>query len=77
MDKFVSVERANMSFKTKQGTFVALKDVNVAIREGEFMTLIGHSGCGKSTLLNLVAGLVKPTSGVLLCAGREIGRAHV
>ena len=72
MDKFVSVERANMSFKTKQGTFIALKDVNVAIREGEFMTLIGHSGCGKSTLLNLVAGLVKPTSGVLLCAGREI-----
>ena len=72
MDKFVSVERANMSFKTKQGTFIALKDVNVAIREGEFMTLIGHSGCGKSTLLNLVAGLITPTSGVLLCAGREI-----
>ncbi len=72
MQKFVSVEQANMSFKTKQGSFVALKDVNLSIHEGEFVTLIGHSGCGKSTLLNMVAGLLEPTSGVLLCAGREI-----
>src|SRR3954470_16659836 len=72
MEKFVSVEQANMAFKTKQGSFIALKDVNVSIREGEFVTLIGHSGCGKSTLLNMVAGLLQPTSGVLLCAGREI-----
>src|SRR5450631_628104 len=72
MEKFVSVEQANMSFKTKHGSFIALKDVNVSIREGEFVTLIGHSGCGKSTLLNLVAGLLKPSTGVLLCAGREI-----
>ena len=36
------------------------------------MTLIGHSGCGKSTLLNLVAGLLAPTRGVQICAGREI-----
>ncbi len=72
MEKFVSVEQANMSFKTKGGSFVALQDINVSIREGEFVTLIGHSGCGKSTLLNMVAGLLQPTSGVLLCAGREI-----
>jgi nitrate/nitrite transport system ATP-binding protein len=72
MEKFVSVEQANMSFKTKSGSFIALKDVNMSMREGEFVTLIGHSGCGKSTLLNMVAGLLQPTSGVLLCAGREI-----
>src|SRR3978361_2052493 len=72
MEKFVSVEQANMAFKTKQGSFIALKNINVSIREGEFVTLIGHSGCGKSTLLNMVAGLLQPTSGVLLCAGREI-----
>src|SRR3954463_297671 len=72
MEKFVSVEQANMAFKTKQGSFIALKDINVSIPAGEFVTLIGHSGCGKSTLLNMVAGLLQPTSGVLLCAGREI-----
>jgi len=72
MERFVAVEKVGMRFKTKQGVFVALQDVNLAIREGEFVTLIGHSGCGKSTLLNLVAGLLTPTDGVLLCAGREI-----
>jgi nitrate/nitrite transport system ATP-binding protein len=42
------------------------------VAKGEFVTLIGHSGCGKSTLLNLIAGLLKPSDGVLLCANREI-----
>src|SRR5437667_4845562 len=72
MDKFVSIEKVSMVFNTKQGGFTALQDIDLSIAEGEFVTLIGHSGCGKSTLLNLVAGLLKPTSGILLCAGREI-----
>jgi nitrate/nitrite transport system ATP-binding protein len=72
MEKFVSVEKVSMTFSTKLGSFMALKDINVTIAEGEFVSLIGHSGCGKSTLLNLVAGLLKPTSGVQICAGREI-----
>jgi nitrate/nitrite transport system ATP-binding protein len=72
MEKFVLVEKIDMTFKTKRGGFVALRDINLSIGEGEFVTLIGHSGCGKSTLLNLVAGLLTPSSGVLICAGREI-----
>jgi len=72
MEKFVLVENIDMSFKTPRGSFVALKDINLSIGEGEFVTLIGHSGCGKSTLLNLVAGLLVQTNGVLICAGREI-----
>jgi nitrate/nitrite transport system ATP-binding protein len=72
MEKFVLVEKIDMTFKTKRGSFVALRDINLSIGEGEFVTLIGHSGCGKSTLLNLVAGLLAPSSGVLICAGREI-----
>jgi nitrate/nitrite transport system ATP-binding protein len=51
---------------------VALRDIDLSIAEGEFVTLIGHSGCGKSTLLNLIAGLTAPTAGALICAGREI-----
>jgi nitrate/nitrite transport system ATP-binding protein len=70
--RYVLVEDVQMSFDTKQGPFIALRDITLNIRRGEFITLIGHSGCGKSTLLNLIAGLLFPTSGVMLCAEREI-----
>lgn len=72
MKKIVQIENVGQTFDTKNGKFVALRDVNLDIREGEFVTLIGHSGCGKSTLLNLIAGLTKPTSGSMLCDSREI-----
>jgi nitrate/nitrite transport system ATP-binding protein len=61
-----------MVFETKKGSFHALREIDLTIARGEFVTLIGHSGCGKSTLLNLIAGLLKPTGGVLLCDQREI-----
>jgi len=72
MEKYVHLENVNMVFNTKKGAFVALKDINLNIDQGEFISIIGHSGCGKSTVLNLVAGLLSPTSGTMLCAGREI-----
>ncbi|MGB9192357.1 MAG: ABC transporter ATP-binding protein, partial [Azonexus sp.] len=73
MEKFVQIEKVGQTFDTKKGKFVALRDIDLTIKQGEFIALIGHSGCGKSTLLNLIAGLSKPTTGVLLCDGREIG----
>jgi len=72
MEKFVRIENVGQTFKTKKGPFVALRDVNLTIARGEFITLIGHSGCGKSTLLNLLAGLDRPSGGALICAEREI-----
>ncbi|ODV40719.1 nitrate ABC transporter ATP-binding protein [Cupriavidus sp. UYMMa02A] len=72
MEKFLSIEHVGQTFRTRKGPFVALRDVNLQISQGEFITLIGHSGCGKSTLLNLIAGLATPSSGALICAGREI-----
>ncbi|HMX15718.1 MAG TPA: ABC transporter ATP-binding protein, partial [Rhodocyclaceae bacterium] len=68
----VKIENVGQTFDTKQGRFTALRDINLEIHGGEVVSLIGHSGCGKSTLLNLIAGLTRPTSGVLLCDGREI-----
>ena len=68
----VKIENVGQAFSTKSGKFTALRDINLDVQEGEVVTLIGHSGCGKSTLLNLIAGLSLPTSGVLLCDGREI-----
>ncbi|OGA23561.1 MAG: nitrate ABC transporter ATP-binding protein [Betaproteobacteria bacterium RIFCSPLOWO2_02_FULL_65_24] len=72
MDKYLSIERVGMVFDTRKGPFTALDDIDLAIDQGEFVSLIGHSGCGKSTLLNLVAGLIKPSSGAMILAGREI-----
>jgi nitrate/nitrite transport system ATP-binding protein len=68
----VKIENVGQTFSTKSGKFTALRDINLDVAEGEVVSLIGHSGCGKSTLLNLIAGLSLPTSGVLLCDGREI-----
>ena len=72
MEKFVQIDRVGQTFDTKKGKFVALREIDLILQQGEFVALIGHSGCGKSTLLNLIAGLTKPTTGVLLCDGREI-----
>ena len=69
---FISIEGAEMVFSTRKGKFHALREIDLGIAKGEFVTLIGHSGCGKSTLLNLVAGLLVPTAGVLICDNREI-----
>ena len=73
-DRYVYLENVNMRFVTKKGVFEALKDVNLNIQQGEFVSIIGHSGCGKSTVLNLIAGLLEPSSGHLFCAGREISK---
>jgi len=72
MQDFIKVENAEMVFVTKKGRFHALRNIDLNVAKGEFVTLIGHSGCGKSTLLNLMAGLTLPSSGTLLCDNREI-----
>jgi multiple sugar transport system ATP-binding protein len=51
---------------------VALADLSLTVREGEFLTLLGPSGCGKSTTLNLIAGLLEPTRGDIRIGGRRV-----
>jgi nitrate/nitrite transport system ATP-binding protein len=70
--KFLQIQQVAQSFKTNKGIFQALRDINLNVAKGEFVSLIGHSGCGKSTLLNLIAGLSQPSQGSLICANREI-----
>jgi len=70
--KYLQIEGVAQTFKTAKGDFQALKNIDLTVGKGEFVTLIGHSGCGKSTLLNLIAGLALPTQGTLICANREI-----
>jgi len=61
-----------MAFDTPKGSFVALDNINLKIKKGEFVSLIGHSGCGKSTVLNIVAGLLQATKGGCILDGHEV-----
>ena len=59
-------------FDTAAGPFVAVKDVNATINQGEFVCLLGHSGCGKSTVLSILAGLELATFGGVVIDGTEV-----
>src|ERR1700730_18760640 len=75
MQRYLTIEHLGMTFETKKGPFHALRDIDLEIEKGEFVSLIGHSGCGKSTLLNLLAGLLAPTTGVIICKGKHVSGA--
>lgn len=62
----------DIEFPTPSGPFKALDNVNLKIKKGEYISLIGHSGCGKSTVLNIVAGLYQATKGGVLLDGKEV-----
>ena len=68
----VQVKGVRMVFDTRNGEMVALNGVDLDIHENEFICVVGPSGCGKSTLLNIIAGLTQPTSGTVLCNGKEV-----
>ncbi|NJR49689.1 MAG: ABC transporter substrate-binding protein [Leptolyngbyaceae cyanobacterium CSU_1_3] len=73
MSVFLGIDHVDKVFPlTNGGSYIALKNIDLNVRQGEFVTLIGHSGCGKSTLLSIVAGLDTPTVGGVLLEGRQV-----
>ncbi|WOX05091.1 ABC transporter ATP-binding protein [Microbulbifer pacificus] len=72
MSVLLDISHIDMEFPTPKGPFTALRDVDLKIRQGEFVSLIGHSGCGKSTVLNVVAGLYQATRGGVILSGKEV-----
>ncbi|MFP4371959.1 MAG: ABC transporter ATP-binding protein [Halanaerobium sp.] len=72
MSSYLELKNIKKSFETEKGRKTALKDINLRIKENEFLTILGPSGCGKSTLLKLTAGFIKPDSGQILKNGSLI-----
>nr|MBF0682473.1 ABC transporter ATP-binding protein [Pseudomonas sp.] len=69
---YLSIEHLDKSFVRGSLASQVLKDINLNIAKGEFISIIGHSGCGKSTVLNIVAGLLDPSLGGVILDGKEV-----
>jgi nitrate/nitrite transport system ATP-binding protein len=69
---YLKLDHIDKSFTRGKATTEVLKDVNLVINKGEYVSIIGHSGCGKSTLLNIIAGLTPVTTGAVLLEDREV-----
>src|SRR4249919_2858099 len=72
MTPAVEFDRITCTFAGKAGPYTAVKDVALAIAEGEFVSVVGPTGCGKSTLLNLAAGLLRPSAGAVRILGEPL-----
>ena len=72
-----TIKVQDMSFSYAGSERLILKDINMEVKAGEFVCILGQSGCGKSTFLRLLAGLEKPTEGKLLIDEKEIKGASL
>jgi putative ABC transport system ATP-binding protein len=71
-DHTISLRQVFKTYETPSGPFTALKDINLPIKSGQFVAVVGKSGSGKTTLLNVLAGIDRPTSGRVSIAGTHL-----
>lgn len=68
----INLQGVDKAYKTPAGDFYALRDVNLQVDRGEFITVVGKSGAGKSTLINMITGIDRPSSGQIQVAGQAV-----
>ena len=71
METMIQLNQVHKIYRTEEIETVALENVNLEVKKGEFLAVMGPSGCGKSTLLNVMGLLDAPTSGNVIIAGKE------
>ena len=72
MNKILEIKNVSKKYQHKNGETIAIKDINLKVKEGEFISIIGPSGCGKSTLLSVIAGLEEKTEGEIYIQDEKI-----
>ena len=69
---YLEIKNLEISFPTPKGKYIAVKDINLSIKKGEIISIIGHSGCGKSTIMNAIGGMLTPTGGSVVLDNKNI-----
>ena len=75
-DAILVAENIGVRFETAEGPVIAVDDMTLEVRPGEFLSIIGPSGCGKSTLFNVIGGLLTEHGGKVTVAGETISGPH-
>jgi putative ABC transport system ATP-binding protein len=73
-ESFIALQNVIKTYTTPAGSFEALRGIDLQVKKGEFMAVVGKSGSGKSTLLNMLTGIDRPTSGEVIAGGAAIHR---
>ena len=69
---YLEIKNLEISFPTPKGKYIAVRDINLSIKKGEIISIIGHSGCGKSTIMNAIGGMLTPTGGTVELDNKKI-----
>ena len=72
MEEILKIQNLGKKYQQKNGETQALKNINLTVKKGEFVSIIGPSGCGKSTLLSIISGLEEKTEGKIFIENEEI-----
>src|SRR3954471_6450381 len=76
-EPYIRLQGVGKSYETKDGPVDACGEIDLDIRQSEFVAIVGPSGCGKTTILKMVAGLVPYTSGSITVGGQPVDRPQI